>query len=107
LLAVGTLVIFGNPVELVKMVAVLFSLAVAPVLYALNLYCVQRHIKNPALRPTRITLILGWMGTFFMLIALGVTFYVKLIHSVVDLSHCDLSFISQIVPSLTGWPCIQ
>jgi Mn2+/Fe2+ NRAMP family transporter len=78
LLAAVTLVSVGNPVRLVLVVA-LISLAVAPVLYALNLICVGRHISEPRLRPSRITVWLGWIGVAVMLLAVGVTVYVKLI----------------------------
>jgi hypothetical protein len=68
----------GNPVSLVT-AAALLSLAVAPILYGLNLYCVSRHIEEAALKPARATIIIGWLGTAFMLLALAVTVYVKLI----------------------------
>lgn len=68
----------GNPVLLVT-AAALLSLAVAPILYGLNLYCVSRHITEPALKPARATIIIGWLGTAFMFLALVVTVYVKLI----------------------------
>ena len=71
-LAVVTLFWVSNPVRLVPAVA-LVSLAVAPVLYALNLLCVQRHIREPRLRPARLTLILGWIGVAVMLVAVGMT----------------------------------
>jgi len=76
-LAVVTIFWVGNPVTLVTAVA-LISLAVAPVLYGLNLYCVSRHITEPSLKPHKVTVVIGWMGTAFMLLALGVTAYVKL-----------------------------
>jgi Mn2+/Fe2+ NRAMP family transporter len=79
LFAAVTLIWVGNPVTLVTAVA-LISLAVAPILYGLNLYCVSSHIEDPRLRPARLTVILGWLGTALMLLALGVTVYVKLIH---------------------------
>jgi len=68
----------GNPVTLVTTVA-LISLAVAPILYALNLVCVNRDITDPGLRPARATVVIGWLGTAFMVLALAVTFYVKVI----------------------------
>ncbi len=77
LLAAVTILTMGNPVTLV-VVASIVSLAVAPILYALNLYCVNRHIAEPALQPSRIIVILGWVGTAFMVLALAVTVYVKL-----------------------------
>ncbi len=66
----------GNPVTLVTVVA-LVSLAAAPVLYGLNLVCVRRDITNPALRPSRAVMLLGWAGAGIMLLALAVTFHVK------------------------------
>ncbi len=68
----------GNPVTLVTTVA-LISLAAAPVLYALNLICVKRDIRDPRLRPARATVVIGWLGTVFMVLALALTFYVKVI----------------------------
>jgi Mn2+/Fe2+ NRAMP family transporter len=76
--AAATLLFVGNPVTLVT-AAALLSLAVAPVLYALNLYCVSRHITQPALRPAKATLFMGWLGTLCMVVALLVTVYVKLL----------------------------
>jgi hypothetical protein len=77
-LAAVTLVWVGNPVTLVTAVA-LISLAVAPVLYSLNLYCVGRHIEDSSMRPTAATVVIGWMGVAFMLVAVAVTVYVKLL----------------------------
>ena len=77
-LAAATLVLHGNPVTLVGVVA-LISLTAAPVLYALNLSCVNRDITDPALRPARATMIIGWAGVALMLLALVVTFYVKVL----------------------------
>jgi hypothetical protein len=68
----------GNPVLLVTIVA-LVSLAVAPVLYGLNLYCTSRHIADPAMKPSRWTMALGCAGCLLMLAAFAVTVYVKLI----------------------------
>jgi len=77
LFAAVTLVALGNPVTLV-LAASLVSLAVAPVLYALNIHCVRRHIADPRLRPAIATVAIGWAGIAFMLAALGVTLYVRL-----------------------------
>lgn len=76
LCAAGTLLLVGNPVTLVLAVS-LVSLAIAPVLYALNIYCVRNHIKDPKMRPAPATVVIGWMGIAFMIVALGVTVYVK------------------------------
>jgi len=78
LLAATTIVYIGNPVTLVVAVS-LVSLAIAPVLYGLNLYCVFRHIEDPSLRPSRATLVLGAIGIAFMASVLGVTVYAKLL----------------------------
>jgi Mn2+/Fe2+ NRAMP family transporter len=78
LLAAVIIVRVGNPVTLVTTVA-LISLAVAPILYALNLICVSRDIKDPQLRPAKATVVLGWAGTAFMILALAVMFYVKVV----------------------------
>ncbi len=75
-LACITLVLVGNPVTLVTYVA-LVSLAAAPVLYVLNLLCVTMHIQQPKLRPGRLTLVVGWFGVGTMLLAVGVTIFVK------------------------------
>ncbi len=77
-LASVTMIWIGNPVTLVVAVS-LVSLTIAPILYALNLYCVRRDITEPELRPARATVIIGWAGIVFMLLALGVTVYVKLL----------------------------
>ncbi len=76
-LAAVMLVWVGNPVKLVMVVA-LISLAVAPVLYGLNLYCVVKHIDDPRMRPSAVTLVIGLAGIAFMLLAVGLTVYVKL-----------------------------
>ena len=78
LFAAATLCTIGNPVTLVTIVA-LISLSVAPVLYALNLFCVQHHIHGQDLRPARITVVLGWIGVGILFITLGVTVYTKFI----------------------------
>lgn len=77
-LAAVTLAWIGNPVTVVTAVALL-SLAVAPVLYALNLICIQRHIEEPRLQPARTTTLLGWLGVATMVLAVAATVYVKLL----------------------------
>jgi Mn2+/Fe2+ NRAMP family transporter len=77
LCAAGTIIWVGNPVTLVTIVS-LISLAVAPALYALNLYCVQAHIKDAALRPSKYVVMLGWAGIVFMLATLMLTIYTKM-----------------------------
>jgi Mn2+/Fe2+ NRAMP family transporter len=77
LLAAITIKWIGNPVTLVLIVSIV-SLAIAPLLYGLNLYCVRRDISDPELKPAGFTVIIGWIGVVFMLVALAVTVYVKL-----------------------------
>jgi len=77
-LAAVTLAWIGNPVVVVTAVALL-SLAVAPVLYALNLICIQRHIEEPRFQPARTTTLLGWLGVATMVLAVAATVYVKLL----------------------------
>jgi Mn2+/Fe2+ NRAMP family transporter len=76
-LAATTLILVGNPVTLVTIVA-LISLAAAPILYVLNLYCVSKHIEDPKLKPATATIVIGWFGVAFMVVALIVTIYVKI-----------------------------
>jgi Mn2+/Fe2+ NRAMP family transporter len=70
----------GNPVTLV-VAASLVSLAAAPVLYGLSLYCVRSHITDPTMKPHPITVIVGWAGVAFVAGALAVTIYSKFISS--------------------------
>ncbi|RME23507.1 MAG: hypothetical protein D6806_11150, partial [Deltaproteobacteria bacterium] len=78
LLAVATIALVGNPVTLVTVVAIV-SLALAPLLYALNLWCTTRHITDCSMRPHPAVILLGWLGVAGMILALGLTVYVKLI----------------------------
>jgi Mn2+/Fe2+ NRAMP family transporter len=75
-LASVTILWIGNPVTLVVAVS-LISLTLAPLLYGLNIYCVQRDITDDALKPARATIVLGWLGITLMTVVLGVTFYMK------------------------------
>lgn len=76
LLAAFTILWIGNPVTLVVTVSII-SLAIAPLLYSLNLYCVRRDISDPELKPAKPTIIIGWIGVVFMIVALALTIYVK------------------------------
>jgi Mn2+/Fe2+ NRAMP family transporter len=75
--AAVTICCVGNPVAIVTAVAIL-SLAIAPVLYALNLRCVSRDIADPRLRPSIVTICTGWAGVLFMVAALAITVWIKL-----------------------------
>jgi Mn2+/Fe2+ NRAMP family transporter len=72
--ALAVILIFavGNPVVLVTTVALL-SLAAAPLLYGLNIYCVRKDISDPGLRPPRWLVILGCAGVGFMVLAVAAT----------------------------------
>jgi len=78
LLACIILVRVGNPVTMV-MAAAMVSLAVAPLLYGFNLYCVTHHIDEPELRPSVLSVAVACAGIVFMFIALGTTICVKLV----------------------------
>ena len=77
LLAVATITLVGNPVTLVTAVATV-SLAIAPLLYGLNLWCTSRHITDPHLRAHPALMVLGWLGVGGMLLVVGLTVYLKL-----------------------------
>ncbi len=70
------LVTVGNPVTIAKSAA-LISLATAPLLYAFNLYCVHRHIQDPKLRPSALSMGTALVGIVAMTVALGVAVYLK------------------------------
>ena len=59
------IVAFPQPVLLVTIVATV-TLVLTPALYVFNLWCVTRRISEPALRPPRATVVLGWLGVLFM-----------------------------------------
>jgi Mn2+/Fe2+ NRAMP family transporter len=59
------IVAFPQPVLLVTIVATV-TLILTPALYVFNLWCVTRRIPDPALRPPRATVVLGWLGVLFM-----------------------------------------
>ncbi len=75
-LASVTILWISNPVTLVVAVS-LISLTIAPLLYGLNIYCVQRDITDDELKPAKATMVLGWLGIVLMVITLLVTIYVK------------------------------
>ncbi len=66
--------LWPKPVALIT-AAALMSLAVSPLYYALNYYCVTRHVKDPALAPGRFLRVLALAGILFVLAASGVCFY--------------------------------
>ncbi|MBW2276455.1 MAG: Nramp family divalent metal transporter [Deltaproteobacteria bacterium] len=78
--AAAMIVWVGNPITLVVAVS-LVSLAVAPVLYGLSLYCVQHHIDDPQMKPHKLTVVVGWTGVAFVAVALTVTIYTKFFNS--------------------------
>jgi hypothetical protein len=55
----------------------LVSLAVAPVLYGLNYYCVTRLIDDESLRPGRALRVWGVSGLLFMSFAVGFSLWVR------------------------------
>ncbi len=77
-LACVTLLVVGRPVVL-AIGASLISLAIAPLLYGFNLYCVTRHIDEPALRPSKISVGIAFVGIVTVIVALGGGIYVKLL----------------------------
>ena len=58
----------GNPVRLVKVVAIL-SLCVAPLYYGLNYYCVTRFIKQEEFRPKMPARVVAVLGIVVMFLA--------------------------------------
>ena len=69
--------ILPNPVLMVQLIG-LVSLAVAPMLYALNYYCVTRLIADDALRPSKGLRLWGLSGLWFMTLAVGLALYIRL-----------------------------
>ncbi len=65
-----------NPLAIAT-VAALISLATAPFLYAFNLVCVHRHIKDPKLRPSAVSICTAVVGIVAMTLAFGIAVYVK------------------------------
>jgi hypothetical protein len=53
------------------------SLAVAPLLYGLNWYCVNRLIEDPTLRPPPYLAIWGGLGVLAMLGAVVAVFWIR------------------------------
>jgi Mn2+/Fe2+ NRAMP family transporter len=74
--AIGANRLLPNPVLMVQLIG-LVSLAVAPVLYALNYYCVTRLIEEPGLRPSPGLRIWALCGLVFMTFALTFSVYVR------------------------------
>ena len=69
--------IFPNPVRMVQLIG-LVSLAVAPLLYGLNYYCVTRLIEDPSMRPSLGLRVWGLAGFWFMTAAVVFALYVRL-----------------------------
>jgi len=66
-LALAVLLVVGNPVRLVMVVASVLSLCVAPLYYWCNYYCVSRFIEDRRLRPggaARVTALAGVVVMF-------------------------------------------
>ncbi|HXV63180.1 MAG TPA: Nramp family divalent metal transporter [Vicinamibacteria bacterium] len=76
LFAIGANQLLPNPVLMVQLVG-LVSLSVAPVLYALNYYCVTRLIDDVSMRPSRGLRLWALSGLLFMLVAVVVSVYAR------------------------------
>jgi Mn2+/Fe2+ NRAMP family transporter len=68
---------FPNPVLMVQFIG-LVSLAVAPLLYGLNYYCVTRLIEDPSMRPSHGLRLWGLAGFWFMTAAVVFALSVRL-----------------------------
>ena len=68
---------FPNPVLMVQFIG-LVSLAVAPLLYGLNNYCVTRLIEDPSMRPSHSLRLWGLAGFWFMTAAVMFALSVRL-----------------------------
>jgi len=66
--------LWPKPVALIT-AAALLSLVVSPLYYALNYYCVTRHVKDPALAPGRGLRVLALGGILFVLGASAICVY--------------------------------
>jgi Mn2+/Fe2+ NRAMP family transporter len=75
--AIGANRILPNPVAMVQLVGIV-SLAVAPLLYGLNYYCVTRLIDDESMRPGRALRLWGVSGLLFMTFAVVFSFWVRL-----------------------------
>jgi len=65
LVAAACITVFPQPVAMVTFVAT-GTLVITPAIYGFNVWCVTRQISDPALRPPRATVWLGWTGVAFM-----------------------------------------
>ena len=75
--AIGANYIFPNPVRMIQLIG-LVSLAVAPILYGLNSYCVTRLIDDESLRPKRWLRLWGLAGLWFMTAAVIFALYIRM-----------------------------
>ena len=75
--AIGANYIFPNPVQMIQLIGIV-SLAVAPILYGLNYYCVTRLIDDESLRPKRWLRLWGLAGLWFMTAAVLFALYVRM-----------------------------
>ena len=77
-LAVVTIFTVGNPVTLATAVAVI-TLAVSPLLYGLNLYCVRTQIEDTGLRPAGILVAGSMIGILVMIATVCLYGYTQLL----------------------------
>jgi hypothetical protein len=74
--AIGANRLLPNPVVMIQLVGIV-SLAVAPVLYGLNYYCVTRLIDDPSMVPSRGLRFWAIAGLLFMLFAVVFAIYIR------------------------------
>ena len=75
--AIGANYIFPNPVRMIQLIG-LVSLAVAPILYGLNYYCVTRLIDDESMKPKRWLRLWGLAGLWFMTAAVMFALYIRM-----------------------------
>lgn len=71
------LALWPKPI-LLTTTAALLSLAVSPFYYALNNYCVTRHVQDPSLAPGKPLRVLAVAGILFVICASAACVYFKL-----------------------------
>ena len=75
--AIGANYIFPNPVRMIQLIG-LVSLAVAPILYGLNYYCVTRLIDDESMKPKRLLRLWGLAGLWLMTAAVVFSLYIRM-----------------------------